>query len=508
METRRSPVGYIVVGVIAIVLISWLTYRYLVKRSLLRDLGTNDMQLRVDSARELLVAKKLEDSLPAQPIIRRSKTAQALGEVAIGHPEDAEEAMRILGIILRDQEDAPRRWARQALEKLGERAVPTLLAALPAGGSTTEEAIAALKSDELKKLRPTVARKLRFFLSDGGSRAGAATALGQVGGPGIDALIRGCYNDDKDGLRVQCLNNLGLVGAKEAIGACLYNLEPLGKSKKGEAIKALGLIGDRSAVPHIIPFLTDVDNRTAAATALGLIGDPRAVEPILATLNDSDKGYRPSAILALGPSRIGAPAIPALVRELRSPHVLVRRGVAQALVVPTTQKLTPQLIAELRRATPGVAAALGDPDREVRAAAALALGWHHNLDGVAPLVAVLGDPSWQVVDAAVEALGQIGLDAIGRLQNVLRDPGQSVTVRYQVARALAAMGRPAVDELVAALSPPDPELQRWSAVALGLIGSTQPRVIKALEQLEETGSGDLKWVASEQLRRLRRLSTS
>jgi len=232
------------------------------------------------------------------------------------------------------------------------------------------------------------------------------------------------------------------------------------------------------------------------------------VEPILATLNDSDKGYRPSAVLALGPSRIGPPAIPALVRDLRSPHVLVRRAVAQALVVPTTQKLTPRLVVALRSATPGVAAALGDPDREVRAAAALALGWEGNLDGVAPLVAVLPDPSWQVVDAAVEALGQIGPDAIGRLQNVLRDPGQSVTVRYQVARAFDAMGRPAVDELVAALSQPDPELQRWSAVALGLIGSTQPRVIEALEQLEETGSGDLKWVASEQLRRLRRISTS
>ena len=502
METRRSPVGYIVVGVIAIALIAWLTGRYLVKRSLLQNLGTNTMQVRVDSAGKLLEMKKLEDSLPAQPIIRRSKTAQALGEVALGEIE-TEEAMRILGIILRDQEDAPRRWARQALEKQGERAIPTLLAALSVGGSTTEEAIAALK-----KLGPKAAPKIRFFLSDGGSRAGAATALAQVGGPGTDTLIRGCYNDDKDGLRVQSLNNLGLVEAKEAIGACLYNLEPLDKSKTGNAIKALGLIGDRSAVPHIIPFVTDPDFRAGAATALGLIGDARAVEPILATLNDSDKGYRPSAILALGPSRIGAPAIPALVRELRSPHVLVKRGVAQALVVPTTQKLTPQLIAALRSATPGVAAALGDPDREVRAAAALALGWERNLDGVAPLVAVLGDPSWQVVDAAVEALGQIGLDAIGRLQNVLRDPGQSVTVRYQVARALAAMGHPAVDELVAALSQPAPELQRWSAVALGLIGSTQPRVIKALEQLEETGSGDLKWVASEQLRRLRRSSTS
>ena len=47
-----------------------------------------------------------------------------------------------------------------------------------------------------------------------------------------------------------------------------------------------------------------------------------------------------------------------------------------------------------------------------------------------------------------------------------------------------------------------------AVVALGLIGSTQPSVIEALEQMEETGSGDLKWVASEQLRRLKRPTTS
>ncbi len=121
---------------------------------------------------------------------------------------------------------------------------------------------------------------------------------------------------------------------------------------------------------------------------------------------------------------------------------------------------------------------------------------------------VLSDPSWQVVDAAVEALGDIGVGAIGSLHKVLRDPAQSLTVRYQVARALAAMGRPAVDRLLAALDRPEPEVQKWSAIALGQIGLAQPRVIEALEEMERTGTGDLKWVAGEQLRRLRRTSTS
>ncbi|UCC68241.1 MAG: HEAT repeat domain-containing protein, partial [Armatimonadota bacterium] len=264
---------------------------------------------------------------------------------------------------------------------------------------------------------------------------------------------------------------------------------------KKKAIKALGLIGERRAVPDLIPSLQETSFREAAATALGQIGDPRAVEYILATMTATDKRYRNAAVLAL--RRIGAPAIPALVRELRSPEVLMRRAAAAALVGSDTPRVTTALASTVRDRI---------EDAEVRASAALALGWKDNLAGVAPLVDALSASDWRVVDAAVEALGDIGVNAIGRLQNVLRDPAQDLTVRYQVARALAAMGRPAVDELLAALARPAPEVQKWSAIALGQIGLAQPRVIEALEELERTGRGDLKWVAGEQLRRLRRIS--
>ncbi|GAG12514.1 unnamed protein product, partial [marine sediment metagenome] len=120
----------------------------------------------------------------------------------------------------------------------------------------------------------------------------------------------------------------------------------------------------------------------------------------------------------------------------------------------------------------------------------------------------LSDPSWEVVDAAVEALGEVGVRAIGRLQNVLRDPAQSLTVRYQVARAVAGMGHPAITALVAALSEPNPEVRKWSAVALGEIGFPDAAVIEALESLERTSEGDLNWVVQEQLRRLRRITSS
>jgi len=476
-ESRRLPTGYIALAVIALVLIGWLTARYLHKRKLIRNLGTNDMALRVESARKLLEMGKLEDSLPAQPIIRRSKTAEALGEIG------TDDALRLLGVILEDQEDAPRRWTRQALVKHGMRSLPVLMKALSGPGSTRDEAVEALA-----EIGPQTAAKVRFLLSDRSAYGGAGEALAGAKGAGVDALVRGCYNDDGK-LRENVLGNMGAEAMRVAIEPALYNLKPIDGSKKGAAIKALGLIGARVAVPEIIPFLQDKDNREAAVTALGQIGDPRAVEPILATMTETEKRYRNAAILAL--RRIGRPAFAALVRELRSGEVLERRAAAAALVGSSSPRVTGAL-----------AAALGDSDSEVRASAALALGWQGNVEAVASLIQALSDPAWQVVDAAVEALGMIGVDAADRLLAVLRDDSRDLTVHYQVARALAAMGRSAVPKLLETLPAAEPRVQKWTVIALGEIGDQ--RAIEPLERLQDTTDADLKWAVGEQLRRLHR----
>jgi HEAT repeat protein len=490
METRRQLRSYIVVALIAAALIGWLSARYLAKRQLIRSLSSNDMSVRVAAARQLLEMQKLADALPAQPIIRRSKTAEALGEIAAqeGYSRLGEEALRVLGVILQDQEEAPRRWARRALAKQGKRAVPTLMAALSAGGGTKDEAVTALQ-----EIGPKAAPMLRFLLTDGSGRGGAAEALVGLGDVGIATLVRACYSHDTGGLRAAGLGNMGLSRIKAAVEPALYNLEPLDRSNKGAAISALGLIGDRRAVPKLIPFLEDSGSREGAVTALGQIGDSRAVEPILNTLPETERRYSNAAILAL--RRIGLRAFPALMRELRSSDVLMRRAAAAALVGSRSAVVTDAL-----------AAALRDSDAEVRASAALALGWKDNLPGVGPLAGALGDPDWRVVDAAVEALGSVGANAVPKLVDVLGDPDQDVTVRYQVARSLAAVGRPAVSPLLGMLSRPDPEVQKWVAVALGEIGDAG--AVPLLEGLHEVSEGDLRWVLEEQLRRLKAVTGS
>ncbi|MBE9566559.1 MAG: HEAT repeat domain-containing protein, partial [Proteobacteria bacterium] len=150
--------------------------------------------------------------------------------------------------------------------------------------------------------------------------------------------------------------------------------------------------------------------------------------------------------------------------------------------------------------TEALISALHDPDAKARASAASALGWPDNLRGVRPLMAALSDSDWRVVDAAVEALGAIGPSCIQQLLAAVADPNETLTRRYQLARSVAAMGPPAVDQLVSGLSSPDPEVQKWSTVALGQIGGDT--AVSELQRLQETATGDLQWVVQEQLRQL------
>jgi HEAT repeat protein len=477
MSNRGRALTYVLLVVIGVGLIGWLTGRYLVKRQLVRSLGSTDMEVRVPAARKLLDSEKLEDTLPAQPIITRSKTAEALGEIG------TDEAIRVLGVILRDQEEAPRRWARQALVKQGRRAISTLMAALPVGGGTLEETVTALEA-----IGPTAVPQLRPLLSDRSAYKGASQGLSKLGPTGAAPLIMACYTVDND-LRVAVLGDLGLEKIRAAIPAARANLKT--DMSQADGIKALGQLGARVAVTEIIPFLIVEGKRIDAATALGLIGDLRGVEPILATMAETDKGYREAAVVALRRivRKIGPASYPPLLRDLKAPNPWVRRAAAGALVAATTASLNAPL-----------EAALQDPDSEVRASAALALGWPANTPAVGALVAVATDPAWRVVDAAVKALGNIGTPAIGPLLAVLAKGGgeQQATLHYQIARAFMALGREAVPTLISALGDPSPEVQKWAAVALG--GIRDQRAVAPLEKLAKSASGDLKWVAEDQLR--------
>jgi HEAT repeat protein len=181
------------------------------------------------------------------------------------------------------------------------------------------------------------------------TQAEAAKALGSLGPPAIDELIRGLKTKDKN-----------------------YRLT---------IIKALSEIRDPRPVPLLIEMLKDGNSeiRWAAAVALGEIGDSRAIEPLGICLRDNDKyvrygsayalemlGWKPStdeekAFFLVGKQAwkevelIGEPAVSALTNVLHDRHSNIRIRAVETL-------------GEIKssRAVPALMQTLADEDSDVR----------------------------------------------------------------------------------------------------------------------------------------------
>lgn len=107
------------------------------------------------------------------------------------------------------------------------------------------------------------------------------------------------------------------------------------------AVEALGELGNREAVPHLLKLLDKVEayrwNRWLVVSALGNLGDPRAVPALLRLLKDEDEFLRKITLFAL--KKIGDPkAFLPMVAMLRDPELWVRRT-AQRLLVEWTEGL-------------------------------------------------------------------------------------------------------------------------------------------------------------------------
>jgi HEAT repeat protein len=117
--------------------------------------------------------------------------------------------------------------------------------------------------------------------------------------------------------------------------------------------------------------------------------------------------------------------------------------------------------------------AAADPDPTVRAAAFFALGERAAPEGIAPLVAALGDASEYLARLAADALTHIGPSAVPALINSLAQSPQP-RVRLYAARALAAIGDPsAIPALFNALEDESALVQYWADEGLERMGVGQ-----------------------------------
>jgi len=145
--------------------------------------------------------------------------------------------------------------------------------------------------------------------------------------------------------------------------------------------------------------------------------------------------------------------------------------------------------------------------RRDRAGAARKLGGTRTRLAVPDLVAKLEDPSLDLQEEAVEALGAIGsLEAVDALLQRLRDP--FTLIAPQLCRALRQAADPrAVDALICQLTSPDREVVIESVRALGAIGERRA-IPGILDLMKETRDRKLLAVSSEALAALGELSAA
>lgn len=200
---------------------------------------------------------------------------------------------------------------------------------------------------------------------------------------------------------------------------------------------------------------------------LGLIAcqaQEQQIKTLVNQLGDRAAARRTEASEAL--VEMGPKAVDALIDGLSDENPQIREMSAWTLseIKTPTDRIVPALIS-----------VLADTDENIRVVGSVAL---QNLGepAVPYLIDALTAEAMEIRLNAAYALGEIGtqLDVIlPALINTLTDPEWNV--RRLVVRALATIGTPAIEPLIAALNSPNPDLRRMAERALNDIGTAQAR---------------------------------
>jgi HEAT repeat protein len=115
-----------------------------------------------------------------------------------------------------------------------------------------------------------------------------ANALGKVGDArAVEPLITALKDDDKD-VRRQAAKALGEIGDARAVEPLVATLKDGDSGVCGFAAVSLGKFGDARAVRTLIHAIYDSNLGIAAVKALGVVGDSSAIDPLIISLQGGD----------------------------------------------------------------------------------------------------------------------------------------------------------------------------------------------------------------------------
>jgi HEAT repeat protein len=236
-----------------------------------------------------------------------------------------------------------------------------------------------------------------------------------------------------------------------------------GWAERAFAARYLGEIGSATAVTPLIEVMRntreeDREVRMAAGRALGRIRDPRAIEPLIEALA-APESWLPARVAELL-LQFGDATFDALVALLNRHDDSGARPWAA------------QILGDLGspRAVGPLLACLTDLNDQVRARAASSLGRLGDRRAVPELIRImLGDPVPYVRIQVVRALGTLGDPrSLHHLIDALKDG--EWWVRIRVVEALEQLGDQAVEPLFLALEDGDNEVRQRAAMTLERLG--------------------------------------
>lgn len=306
----------------------------------------------------------------------------------------------------------------------GTRAVEVLARALsdPTCPRRHAAALALGKTNDQRALKP-----LKQALSDEDShvRVAAVEALSQLGNPEASASLLNCLRDRDHHVRAAAVEALGRLGDARIVDPIAQSLlHDVSWDVRKLSVEALGRIKDDRATQLLWQALRDPDHdvRQTAAAALGHIPDPRSIAPLVLSLKDENSAVRQSAKGAL--RQIDrqweiSPGAQSVVAELEAAANDKEYWVAQsaadtlAKIHDMRQRLleTSSFIDPAKEKVSGAIAilleTLRDFDRDLRQAAAEALGRIDDVRVVTPLVSALDDQDEWVGRSAALALNHL-----------------------------------------------------------------------------------------------------
>jgi HEAT repeat protein len=285
-----------------------------------------DREVRLAALKALAQGK---DDRVLRPLLNALRDAEAvIREVAVNAIESFGDpaCVKALVPLLKDRNLAVRRRAARALDNFGWRP-----------HSDSERVQRAVALGEYSRAASVGVAALDALLSvlddlESPERRLAIEALGTIKDERIVAPLVAALNDRDPQVRGAALEALGHVQTPEASEALMRLLQDGDPAVRATAAKALGRLGDAASFDRLTMALNDPhwSVRKFAIEALAQIQEPRAAPFLAEVLRDPDAEVRQAAIEALAKLPDAAP-LELLILALADPHSAVRDAAAEAL---------------------------------------------------------------------------------------------------------------------------------------------------------------------------------